>query len=286
MTKRIITGAILVVVVALAICFKGWVLQTALLAVMGLSMYEMIAAFKNKGIRPVQWPAYAFCLLSVLVLSADVGSIKLNFGPEDLLIVLMGCMIAAMVAIILRGKVDFDALVASVLPMLYPGLFYVCILRLANMENRLIITLSLTMTFFVPSMNDSFALLVGLKLGRHKLSPEISPKKTVEGAIGGLAASIGFGVLLPLLAELIVTHVPAAQPYATPLPPLWSFAILGLVEGVLAQFGDLVASLIKRHCGIKDFGKIFPGHGGVMDRMDGILFASVACLLFFHLTGI
>ena len=70
------------------------------------------------------------------------------------------------------------------------------------------------------------------------------------------------------------------------LPPLWAFAILGLVAGALSQVGDLVASLIKRHCGIKDFGTIFPGHGGMMDRMDGILFCGVACYLFFRLAGL
>ena len=286
MTKRVITGAILIVLVALAIYFQGWVLQALLLACMGISTYEMFSAFKNRGVRPVQWPAYLFCLLSVLNLSQNVRSITLHFGVEALMFCLAGCMLAAMCAVIARGKVDFDALTASVLPMVYPGLLYVCILKLANLEGRLVTMLALALTFFVPSMNDCFALLTGMCLGRHKLSPEISPKKTVEGAVGGLVASVVFGVLVPVIAQVIVTHVPAAQAHADRLPPLWAFACLGLVMGVLAQFGDLAASLIKRHCGIKDFGKIFPGHGGVMDRMDGILFSSVACLIFFHLVGI
>ena len=285
MTKRVITGAILIVLVTLAIYFQGWVLQLCLLAAMVLSTYEMFFAFKSREIHPVQWPAYAFCLLSVLNLSQNVRSISLNFGVEALMFCLAGCMLAAMCAVIARGKVDFDAMVASVFPMFYPGLLYVCILKLANFAGRLDTMLALAMTFFVPSMNDCFALLTGMLLGRHKLSPSISPKKTVEGAVGGLVASVGFGILVPVVARLIVVHVPAAQAYAHDLPPLWSFALLGLVMGVLAQFGDLAASLIKRHCGIKDFGKIFPGHGGVMDRMDGILFSSVASLIFFHLMG-
>lgn len=287
MTKRVITGAILIVAVTLAIYFQGWVLQACLLAAMALSTYEMFGAFKAKGIRPVQWPAYAFCLFSVLNLSHDAQAISLHFGPEALIFCLAGCMLAAMSVIVLRGRVDFDALTASVFPMFYPGLLYVCILKLANLESRMDATLALALTFFVPSMNDCFALLTGLTLGRHKLSPEISPKKTVEGAVGGLAASVFFALLLPVVARLLVEHVPGLHAHAhTALPPLWMFALLGLVMGALGQFGDLAASLVKRHCGIKDFGKIFPGHGGVMDRMDGILFSSVATLIFFHLKGI
>ena len=286
MTKRIVTGAILILVVTLAIYFQGWVLQASLLAAMALSTHEMFSAFKNRGVQPVMWPAYLFCLLSVLNLSHNVRSISLHFGVEALMFCLAGCMLTAMSAVVMRGRIDFDAMVASVFPMFYPGLLYVCILKLANLESRLATTLALAMTFFVPSMNDCFALFVGMRWGRHKLSPEISPKKTVEGAIGGLVASVAFGILVPCAAQLIVTLVPAAQAHARALPPLWSFAILGLVMGVLAQFGDLAASLVKRHCGVKDFGKIFPGHGGVMDRMDGVLFGSVACLIFYHLVRI
>lgn len=285
MTKRVITGALLIAIAVLAIYFQGWVLQAGLLVAMVLSMHEMFSAFANRGVRPVRWPGYVFCLLSVLNLSADVRAIRIDFGVEAMLFALSGCMVAAMAVVILRGRVDFEAVVASVFPMFYPGLLYVCILKLANLDNRLLIALALTLTFFVASMNDCFALLAGLKFGRRKLSPEISPKKTVEGAIGGLVASVVFGVLLPLLTQAIAARLPGTQQYAQELPPLWTFAVLGFLMGVFAQFGDLAASLIKRHCGIKDFGHIFPGHGGVMDRMDGILFAGVACLIFFHLMG-
>ena len=132
----------------------------------------------------------------------------------------------------------------------------------------------------------AFALLVGVRFGRHKLSPEISPKKSVEGSIGGLVASVLFAVLVPVLANWAASVWPEINPTGVALPPLWAFALLGLIAGALSQVGDLVASLVKRHCGIKDFGTIFPGHGGMMDRMDGILFCGVACYLFFRLAGL
>jgi phosphatidate cytidylyltransferase len=70
------------------------------------------------------------------------------------------------------------------------------------------------------------------------------------------------------------------------LPPVWTLGILGLVGGMLSQTGDLTASMIKRHCGVKDFGKLLPGHGGIMDRMDGVLFCGAACYIFFKIAGL
>ena len=127
--------------------------------------------------------------------------------------------------------------------------------------------------FFLASINDVFALLVGVNFGKHKLSPEISPKKSIEGSIGGLAASMLFAVGLPAAFNLAAELFPQINPTGVVLPPLWAFAILGLVGGALSQIGDLVASLVKRHC-------------GMMDRMDGILFCGVACYVFFRLAGL
>ena len=101
-------------------------------------------------------------------------------------------------------------------------------------------------------------------------------------------SSVVFTILAAWVTELIAAGHPqiAADLAASPLPPLWAFGILGLIAGGLSQIGDLVASLVKRHCGIKDFGTIFPGHGGMLDRMDGILFCGVACYVFFKIYGL
>ena len=88
-----------------------------------------------------------------------------------------------------------------------------------------------------------------------------------------------FAVLLPRLVCLLYGADASA------LKPAWYYALFGLMAGALAQIGDLAASLVKRDCGVKDFGKIFPGHGGVMDRLDGILFATLACYVFFRMMG-
>ena len=119
--------------------------------------------------------------------------------------------------------------------------------------------------FFVPVAGDAAAYFVGVKYGHVKLNEAISPKKTVEGAVGGLLGSMLFAIIVYL----------AASSFGSNLPPFWHFPLLGLVGGVVSQAGDLFASMVKRHCNIKDYGHIFPGHGGMMDRLDSVLFMSV-----------
>ncbi len=120
---------------------------------------------------------------------------------------------------------------------------------------------------------DTCALFAGMFFGRHKLAPVVSPKKTVEGAIGGV---IG-GAVLVLLAALIMN--------ATLMLglPLWAAVVLGAVGAVLGEIGDLSFSIIKRQTGIKDYGHIFPGHGGVLDRFDSVIFVAPFAEILFRI---
>jgi len=106
---------------------------------------------------------------------------------------------------------------------------------------------------------DTAAYFAGRSLGKHKLHPKVSPKKTIEGAVGGLVGSVGAGFLMVGLLDL-------------PLPA-WKTALFAVAGGALAQLGDLSESLVKRACGVKDSGTILPGHGGMLDRTDGVIFA-------------
>lgn len=290
MIKRIITAAVLILIMALAIWFQGWPLRVLLLISMLMSTSEMYRAFRRIGYDPVRWAGYTYCVLAVLAqayyaqLTNKMGLFESISPPMFALIV---GLLLAFTVIILKGKVAFDSLMSTVFPMLYPGLFFSLIITLQDLDTRTASTLALVLAFFIASVNDTFALFIGLRFGKHRLSPEISPKKSVEGAVAGLVASVGFAVLAPVVTRSMSASFPEmqAQLAAAPLPPLWAFALLGLVAGVLSQIGDLVASLVKRHCGIKDFGTIFPGHGGMLDRMDGILFCGVACYVFFKIAG-
>ena len=289
MVKRVITAAILILIMALGIWFQGWPLRVILLISMLMSLSEMYRAFRKIGYDPVRWVGYAYCVLAVLAQAfyATLSDARLFNSISPAMFALVVGLLVGMTNIILKGKVAFDSMMATVFPMLYPGLFFSLIITLQDLDTRLASTLALVLAFFIASVNDTFALIIGLRFGKHRLSPEISPKKSVEGSIAGLIASVLFAMLVPWAATRVAASQPAlqAQLAASPLPPLWAFAILGLIAGGLSQIGDLVASLVKRHCGIKDFGAIFPGHGGMLDRMDGILFCGVACYVFFKICG-
>ncbi len=122
----------------------------------------------------------------------------------------------------------------------------------------------LVLTFLLPWMADAGGFFVGSTMGKHKLCPEISPKKTVEGAIGGVFFCILAAVGMGFLFQFVIT--PSLKIHFIPL------IIIGVFDAVLSIVGDLSFSLIKRSLNIKDYGTIFPGHGGMLDRFDSIIF--------------
>jgi len=151
---------------------------------------------------------------------------------------------------------------------LWGSLIYIVVpfafgLSVALLPERMTIVMLLALVW----AGDTGAYFVGRAIGRHKLYPTVSPKKTIEGAIGGLAASVGVAILI---TQVWLTRIDI--PHAV---------LIGLLGGMAAQMGDLVESLIKRSCGVKDSGTLLPGHGGMLDRVDGVIFAFpvVAALL-------
>ncbi len=128
--------------------------------------------------------------------------------------------------------------------------------------------------FVAAFLSDIFALFAGMAFGKHKLAPRLSPKKTVEGAIGGLlGASVGM-VIYGLLAKPLFGIAGVSLPL---------MALCGAVGSVISQLGDLSFSCIKREFGIKDYGSILPGHGGILDRFDSVIFCAplMEVLLYF-----
>ena len=123
----------------------------------------------------------------------------------------------------------------------------------------------LVLSFFAAWMTDIFAYFVGSKFGKHKLCPKISPKKSVEGAIGGVVGAVLLNTLLLFVFKTFFFEGESILSYITVI-------VLSLILSVVSMFGDLAASTIKRNFGIKDFGKLLPGHGGIMDRFDSALF--------------
>ncbi len=133
------------------------------------------------------------------------------------------------------------------------------------------------LAFFSSWVTDTFAYFTGRFFGKHKLIEPVSPKKTVEGAIGGIVFCILFLLGYGFIVEKAIGGAKANY---------LLLAVAGLVLAVVGMFGDLIASLIKRQYNIKDYGKLFPGHGGVMDRFDSVLFCAPALYLLCSIPGV
>ena len=119
-------------------------------------------------------------------------------------------------------------------------------------------------------VSDTFAFLVGSKFGKTKLAPDISPNKTVEGSIGGICGVILSFVIITLIGKFKLSIA----------GNVFYWILVGIAASVAGQFGDLTASAIKRYCKIKDFGNIMPGHGGILDRFDSLMFVAPIVYLF------
>lgn len=134
-------------------------------------------------------------------------------------------------------------------------------------ENGVFLPYSIAAVFILMWSNDTFAFLTGKAFGKKKLLERISPKKTVEGFVGGLAGSIAISYIIYDLLQKQVLENELAY-------PLWGWIVLACLISVLGTFGDLIQSKLKRQAGVKDSGMIMPGHGGLYDRLDSIVFAS------------
>ena len=272
---RVTTGLMVGVVFLTLWCLQGVVLRIALMAMTCLAVWEMYNALSVKGMHPARWVGVLYALLAMPV--------YLLLGPVMLAPLTTVFCVLGLASVLFRGEADFEAAVATLLPIFYPGLMFTMLYPLQDLDNRMISMLALGLTFLVSFFSDICAYEIGSRYGRHKMAPKLSPKKTREGALAGLGGAVLLSLVLPLLLELLCRAYEPFAAYAGTTPALWTFIPFGLLAGVASIFGDLAASMVKRYCGIKDFGTLLPGHGGLMDRVDSVLFNGVVVYTFFLL---
>ena len=267
MKQRIVTGILLGLLLAVLLCLPGWCFALAALIAIGLTVWEEYHALRAAGHETVSWPAWVV-LVSSIPLTALLG--------QKVMIPLICAALLAMEVIVLwrsnPNLIDLNMSAMPVLTVVLPGL---CMVSLSLVDQKAVEVFLLLLTFAVPLVGDILALYVGKAVGGKKLCPAVSPNKTVAGSIGGLAGSVLTAMLLCLIAQLTCNAATLAK-----LPTWWQYLLLGVLGGVVGQLGDLFASLVKRHCGIKDFSDLFPGHGGMLDRLDSVLFMSVLMYCF------
>lgn len=272
--QRLVTGLVLTAVAVVLISLGGLALSAAITVIIGFAVHEEFSALSKGNHRPVSWPTWVCAALGAVL----VG--YLDGGISVVAVLLILSAMATLLCVTFRfshGGEDTNGPrledgVMSLIPLFSVVLPGLGVMMLTHTEPRALQVMLILLLLAVPCVGDIFAMLVGSMVGGPKLCPAVSPKKTVSGAIGGLLGSILAAMLVCLLTHLIAADASSV------LPAWWECLLLGLVGGVAAQAGDLFASMVKRHCGIKDFSNLFPGHGGMLDRFDSIFFMALIML--------
>lgn len=266
MKVRVISAIIMILIGGALIYFGGLALCIAAFLFSCIGLFEFYRAFRNKGVRPVKILGYLYTLLIPAAYflkpktALDVEFNGTNLFPVFQLLVML---IMLTLIVVRHRKVSVIDCAVTLMGAYYvPFLFsFFVLLRDGNSMDGLLL---LVMAILGSVAADTCALFAGILYGKKKLIPEISPKKTVAGSIG---AFVGSTVVLTVYG--LILHYTGAMSNTV---SVLHFAIMGLLLGGSSQIGDLSASAIKRYCGIKDFGKLIPGHGGILDRFDSMLF--------------
>ena len=234
----------------------------ATLICVGFATWEEYHALTLAGHRPVSWPAWVIL----------AGSVPLThyFGTKMIIPMMAAALLLMSVQIIFREEPELTDLSMSSLPILTVALPGLSLVALSLADQKAVEVVLLALVFAVPLVGDMMALFVGSSVGGKKLCPAVSPHKTISGAIGGLTGSVASAMIVCAIAASVCNAATLAK-----LPSWWEYLLLGFFGGLIGQVGDLFASLVKRHSGIKDFSNLFPGHGGMLDRLDSVLFMAV-----------
>ncbi len=264
MLTRVITGVIAFVVFLPFLVHSDTIAYPIAMGVCAvISVYELIRCVGLHKKHYITIPLCAAALALPICTRFDGILWPFVFGIMTALI-LMLYMLA--VTIFSHGKVEISQSMTTLAVSLYiiAAFTAMVFLRDFHAAGKYLYLLA----FIGAWVPDTFAYFTGRLFGKHKLIPDVSPKKTVEGAVGGAV----FCVLAFVAFALVYNHLGGED---LPQIPVWFMAIVGLLSAIVSMIGDLSMSVIKRHYGIKDYGKLLPGHGGFLDRFDSVLAVAV-----------
>ena len=268
-TRTITSVFILLVTVPIILLSKYIIYPIALSALAVMATYEILHAIGVEKNWYLSVPAYilagVFPFASYFVTAESSFTYLLTIAAliYIYMIYIMG------VAVFSKGQTSFKVISEVLLSITYVIVSFSSLSMIRYIDKDVGLY-KLMLVFIVSWVCDSMAYIVGSLIGKHKLIPEISPKKTIEGAIGGVVSAIIAYMLFGLILDLAVPNMKVN--YIV-------LAVFGLVLSVVSQLGDLIASLIKREHNVKDYGKLLPGHGGIMDRFDSIMAVSTILLI-------
>ena len=259
MKTRILSGLIMLPLLVFII-LRGWVLYAGCFALSLLAVYEFYRGFKELNIKP----SYPIAVGSTILLYGlgvfcyiGTESSKAVFSTS--LIFMIWVFVTVLACLLYLFKIEERKLEDAMATLV--GIFYVVFFcyHLAMLGMMPVLGIAVWLVVITAFGTDICAYFAGVTMGKHKLCPVISPKKTWEGAIGGVLGSM----ILCLIFGLIFMKDAIAL-----------CLIVGFLGSIISMFGDLTASIFKRKMGIKDYGNLIPGHGGIMDRFDSVLFTA------------
>jgi phosphatidate cytidylyltransferase len=284
MLKRIATAVVLIPIVMLLVLRAPVpVLVTFAVAVALVTVQEFLKLAESYNVAPLRLPTYLFVGLFFLLFALIAAETPQVSALKFVLGVGFACAIAPFIFLTItmrRAQMSgaYPAAAASTFAFVYIAVPMAMLVQLRQQWAGAFWLLYLLLVVWA---GDIFAYFVGRSVGRHLMAPRISPKKTWEGAAASLVASLTVGILffnyaLPISTFLLRVGLIQRRDglFGLEKPELWPILPLTVVLNIAAQLGDLVESLIKRGAGVKDSGTILPGHGGMLDRIDALLFAA------------
>ena len=249
MKTRIISGLCMVPLLIFLYLGGYWIMALAII-IGAIGVREFYNGFRAMDINPSDYLAYVMLALLYIIYLVDPKKPELVMGW-----IVLTVMLSSLLMFNVKKHTPLDAM-ATMVGIIYIIFFSYHVLLVDSLEGYSIFKWLIVLSAFG---SDIFAYFTGVFLGKHKLCPDLSPKKTIEGLIGGLAGSMVLCLVFGLLF---------AKEYMV------SCAIIGLIGAAVSVCGDLTASAYKRKMGIKDYGTLIPGHGGIMDRFDSVLFTA------------
>jgi len=247
MKQRVINGVIIALVTIVSAYIGGYVLSTLLFLLALQATHEIILICKDK--RKYLYPLIFLSIIGLAFID--------DFIYDVALILLLPIILSTFV--VFDEKINFEEVCFVFLMIIIVGYGFKFIIYFEDISKWL-----LGYLLIITYITDTFAFFVGRKFGKHKLNERISPKKTIEGFIGGWL----FGGVISFIWAIIFNFFNL---------PMYFFVICSLILPIISQIGDLIFSMIKRNYGIKDFSNFIPGHGGILDRLDSTLVVSIVC---------
>ena len=271
MKTRVITAVVGLAVLALVMFAFNTVAFN--LIVCAIALVASHAVYNAVGFGKKELPLFLVMIpYTLVVMLSNSPYVRGMLLPCSFLILVF----YAIYLVVMNGTVSFTK--ASGLVM-YSGIIIYCFYSLIHLKQILPVEkYQYDAVFFILLIlcfawgGDTCAYFAGRAFGKHKLCPVVSPNKPVEGAVGGVLGTMVFGVVATVIYSVVADRTDVFTRSNFGVSMYLIIALLGIVAAVLGIYGDLFASVVKRQCGIKDYGTIFPGHGGILDRFDSVMF--------------